>query len=216
MKEFRGILDLQVDSVLSALKAQQDIRCREIESAAGRKVAQLLSDSHRRMRQRVHKAIDEERRRRETSLLDARHRIETAGRRRVQQEYRRFLHDAVPLLIAELGARWRDGVSRRRWCETVIGEALGRLPADPWTVEHPEDWSSEDTQWLEEAFRARGLPKPVLHEDAGIAAGLRVRLGSACLDATVDGLTADARAVEGRLLAAWERQASERREDADV
>jgi hypothetical protein len=53
----------------------------------------------------------------------------------------------------------------------------------------------------------------VLLEDAGIIAGLRVRLGSACLDATIDGLLvlADTRAVEGRLLAAWER-----REDAHV
>jgi hypothetical protein len=211
MNEFRGILDLQVESVLGALKAQQDFRCREIENATGRKAEQLLSDSRSRMRQRVHKAVVEERRRRETSLLDARHRIETAGRRKVQEQYRRFLHAAVPMLTAELGERWHDSESRRSWCEMVVGEAAARLPAEPWTVEHPRGWSGEDAKWLEQAFAARGLPKPVLDEDAGITAGLRVRLGSACLDATVDGLMADTRAVEGRLLAAWER-----REDANV
>jgi hypothetical protein len=211
MNEFRGILDLQVESVLSALKAQQGFRCREIENATGRKVEQLLSDSRTRMRQRVHKAVVEERRRRETSLLDARHRIETAGRRKVQAQYRRFLHEAVPMLTAELGERWHDSESRRSWCEMVIGEAVSRLPAEPWTVEHPRDWSSEDTKWLEQTFAAGGLPKPALNVDAGITAGLRVRLGSACLDATVDGLMADTRAMEGRLLAAWER-----REDASV
>jgi hypothetical protein len=168
------------------------------------------------MRQRVHKAVVEERRRRETSLLDTRHRIETAGRHRVQQQYRRFLHEAIPLLRTELGQRWQDSESRRAWCDMVIGEAAVWLPEDPWTVEHPRDWSGEDTKWLEQAFRDRGLPKPVLHEDDGIVAGLRVRLGSACLDATVDGLMADTRAVEGRLLAAWERQAPRRREDANV
>ena len=211
MNEFRGILDLQVESVLSVLKARRDMRCREIESATGRRAEQLLSDSRQRMRQRVHKAVVEERRRRETALLDVRHRIETAGRRKVQQEYRRFLHEAMPLLTADLRKRWCDEESRRTWCEMVISEAVSWLARDPWTVEHPGGWSSEDTKWLEQAFAARELPKPVLLEDAGIIAGLRVRLGSACLDATIDGLLADTRAVEGRLLAAWER-----REDAHV
>ena len=115
MNEFRGILDLQVEAVLSALKAQQDRRCREIEGATGRQSEQLLSDSRRRVRQRVHKAVVEERRHRETALLDARHRIETAGRRKVQQRYRTYLHEAVPLLTAELGERWRHDESRRTW-----------------------------------------------------------------------------------------------------
>jgi hypothetical protein len=216
MNEFRGILDLQVEAVLSALKAQQDRRCREIERENDRQSEQLLSDSRRRVRQRVHKAVVEERRHRETALLDARHRIETAERRKVQQHYRTYLHEAVPLLTAELGERWRHDDSRRTWCEMVNGEAAGWLASDPWTVEHPGDWSGEDTDWLEQAFTARGLPKPVLSEDAGITAGLRVRLGSACLDATIDGLISNIHAVEGRLLAAWERQAPERGDDANV
>lgn len=216
MNEFRGILDLQVESVLSALKAQQDLRCREIESATSRRAEQLTSDSRQRMRQRVHMAVVEERRRRETALLDARHRIETAGRRRIQQQYRQFLHEAIPLLTAELGKRWRDEESRRSWCEMVISEAAGWLPEEPWTIEHPRDWLSVDAKWLEQVLEARRLPKPVLHEDDAITAGLRVRFGSACLDATVDGLMTDIRAVEGRLLAAWERGTPERGEDVNV
>jgi hypothetical protein len=205
MNTIRSILDLQVETVLRALKAQQDVRCRRIESVARRRAEKLLSDSRRRMRQRVHEAIVEERRRRETALLDARHRIETAERLAVRRQYRGFLQEAVPLLAADLQERWLDAGSRRSWCEMVIDEAAARLATDPWTVEHPGAWSRDDTAWLEQAFAAHGLPSPVLLEDAAIAAGLRVRLGSACVDATVDGLMADIRAVEGRLLAAWER-----------
>jgi hypothetical protein len=215
MKTFRGILDLQVESVLGALKAEQDRRCREIEGAASRKAEQLLAESRDRMRKRMHKAVAEERQRRETALLDARHRIETAGRRRVQRHYREFLHAASPRLTAEMEARWRDEASRRAWCEMAIGEAADRLAGDPWTVEHPVAWAGEDTKWLEQAFQARELPKPGLVEDVGIAAGLRIRLGPACLDATVEGLMASIAAVEGRLLAAWERQMPEHREDAN-
>lgn len=205
MNTFRGILDLQVESVLAALKGQQEGRCRVIEHAAARRVEQLLSDSRRRMRQRVHKAVAEERQRRETALLDARHRIETARRREVQRQYRKILHDAVPLLRAELGQRWRDDESRRSWCEMLIDEAADTLSREPWTIEHPAGWSAKDTRWIGQAFAERGLPEPELLEDADIAAGLRIRLGTACLDATVDGLMADIHAVEGQLLAAWER-----------
>ena len=216
MNSFRGILDLQVESVLRALRAQQDMRCRGIESAAERRVEKLLSDSRQRMRQRVHKAVVEERRRRETALLDARHRIETARRLGVQQQYRKFLQEAAPLLAAELEERWHDSGLRHSWCEMAVGEAAARLANEPWTVEHPRAWSGEDTAWLEQAVAAHGLPKPVLLEVAAITAGLRVRLGSACLDATIDGLMADTRAVEGRLLAAWERRLPKRTEAADV
>ena len=115
MNTFEGIVDLQAQSVIDALRAQQQRRCREIEIDASQKAQQLLSDSRRRMRERVHKAVAEERQRREAALLDSRHRIETAGRRRVQQHYREFLHEAMPLLKDELQKRWSDTAARRAW-----------------------------------------------------------------------------------------------------
>lgn len=215
MNGFRSILDLQVGSVLDALRAQQDRRCREIMSSASRKAAQLLADSRRRMRERVHAAVVEERQRHETALLESRHRIETAARRAVQQHYREFLHDTVPLLGEELERRWRDPQTRRAWCEMLIGEAADRIDATTWTVEHAGDWSRDDTRWLEQAFAARELPPPELHEDPDIVAGLRVRLGPACLDATRDGLLADRHAVEAMLLAALERRLLRQREQTN-
>ena len=215
MNRVSSILDLQLRSVLDALKAQQDRRRREIEIAAARKAQQLLADSRQRMRERVHKAVVEERQHRETALLESRHRIETALRRRVQQQYRGFLHDAAPLLGAELERRWRDDASRRAWCEMLITEAADRLPLVRWTIEHPGDWRGDDIRWLEQVFQKRGLPRPERREDAGIVAGLRIRLGTACLDATRDGLLASRHAVEARLLAAWERQQARDREAAN-
>lgn len=215
MNTFRGILDLQVRSVLDALQAQQNSRCREIESTAARKAEQLLADTRRRVRERVHRAVTEERQRRDTALLECRHRIETGRRRRVQEHYRTFLQDAEPLLRAELEQRWRDEASRRSWCEMLLGEAADRLPGDRWTTEHPGNWSGSDTRWLEQAFAARELPTPELVEDADIAAGLRIRLGPACLDGTLDGLLANRHAADARLLAAWERELRREREDTN-
>jgi hypothetical protein len=206
MTSFRGVLDLQAETVVDALKAQRDARCREIESAAAHKAEQLLAESRHRLRERIHESVVEERQRRETALLDSRHRIETADRRRVQQHYRTFLQEATPQLREELQRRWGDAGTRRSWCDMLIGEAADRLAAEPWTVEHPGDWSDEDVRWLERAFVERGLPAPELREDAAITAGLRLRLEGACFDATLDGLMANLHAVEARLLAAWERE----------
>ena len=97
----------------------------------------------------------------------------------------------------------------------VIGQAADRLAAEPWTIEHPAGWPGEDAAWIEQTMKQRGLPPPVLHEDTGITAGLRVRLGSACLDATIEGLLCNRREVEGRLLAAWERQLPKQAEAAN-
>lgn len=206
MTGFGGVLDLQVRSVLEVLRAQRDRRCREIQHAAARRAEQLLADSRRRMRERVHRAVVEERQRRETALLDARHRIETARRKAVQAHYREFLQEAAPLLLAELEQRWRDAAARRDWCAAAIGEASDRLPGARWAVEHPADWTPDDAQWLAQAFVDSGLPQPESGEDAAISAGLRIRFGGACLDATLEGLLANRPAVEARLLAAWERQ----------
>lgn len=206
MNDFPGVLQRQVESVTDALRAQRDARCRQIESDTARKAEQLLADSRRRMRERVHKAVGEERQRRETALLDSRHRIETAGRQRVQQQYRAFLKEALPQLRDELGRRWRDAGARRAWCDMLLTDAADRLAAERWTVEHPGDWSPDDTRWLERAFAERGLPAPELREEPSISAGLRLCLDGARLDATLDGLMANRHAVEAQLLAAWERE----------
>jgi len=205
MNDFRGVLDLQVQSLLDALRMQREVRCREIESAAGRRCRQLLADSRRKLRARLHEAVAEERRRRDAELLQALHRLETEAKRRVQRQYRDLLHDAWPELVGELQRRWSTAAERRAWCEMAIDEARDRLAAERWQLQIPASWRDADTRWLRRAFRARGLPVPALQTDAAIGAGLRIRLGSAVLDATLEGLLARRAAVESRLLAAWER-----------
>jgi hypothetical protein len=87
----------------------------------------------------------------------------------------------------------------------LIDEAGKKLFPGGWIVEVPESWGDADTSWLLEAFGRCGLVAPALQIDTGIRVGLRIRMDSACLDATPDGLLADRSAVEARLLAEWER-----------
>lgn len=209
MNDFRGVLSLQVESLLEAVRAQQESRCREIESAAQQRAERLLRDSRRELRERQRQAVEEERRRRESALLEAQQRSETAERRRVQARYEQLLRDAWPELTAELEQRWSNTEDRRSWCEMLIDEAERILSAQGWTIEHPAAWSKKDTAWLTQLLKTRGLPSPSFHGDSGIKAGLRIRLETACLDGTIDGLLARRTAIEAKLLAAWERQARE-------
>ena len=209
MNDFPGILSLQVESLLEAVRARQENQCRQIESAAKQRAERLLRESRRALRERLRQAVNEERRRRASALLEARQRMETVQRRQVQAHYEQLLRNIWPELIKELEHRWSNTEDRRSWCEMLIDEAERLLSAQGWTIEYPEAWSKKDADWLAQLLKKRGLPDPSLRGDPGIKAGLRIRLETACLDGTIDGLLARRTAVEAKLLAAWERQARE-------
>lgn len=205
MTGVRGILELQVEALLTALHAQRDARCREIDGEAAQKSQRLLRDSRIKLRQRLREAVNDERRQRETALLEAHHCLETAERRAMLKRYQHFLDAAWPELLAALNRRWHDTESRHDWCEMLLDEAGEKLVRGSWIVEVPGSWGDDDTRRVLEAFERRGFVTPTLRIDTAMQAGLRIRMGSACLDATPDGLLANRSAVEARLLAEWER-----------
>ena len=207
MTGFHGVLSQQVDSLLKALRAQQENRCQQIEFAAKQKAERLLRESRSNLHERLRQAVDEERTRRESALLEARQRLETAERREVQARYEQFLRDAWPALTEELERRWSNAEDRESWCDMLIDEAASVLAARSWTIEHPETWAEAETRWLIQLFTRRGLPKPSCRGDSGIRAGLRIRQETACVDGTIEGLLARRASVEAQLLAAWEREA---------
>ena len=207
MNDFVGVLRLQVEALLEALRRQQESRCRELIGEAEARARDLLRDSRRRLRERGRQAVDEERRRREAALKMARHRIRAAESQKVQALYRDLLRQASPALVTELERRWSSAVSRRAWCEKLLDEARASLGNDTWTIEHPDTWSAADTRWLTGAIKDRDLPTPSYCADSHSSAGLRFINGTACLDGTIEGLLTRRSRIEGRLLAAWERQA---------
>lgn len=208
MSGFHGLLALQVDALLQALRKQQEFRCRQRTSDAEKKATALLQDSRHKLRERVHEAVLEERKRRETALLEARNRLQTAERRKRQLYYDELLQRAWPQLLAELQRRWSDPRCRSEWCEMLLAEAAQVLPTSAWRIEHPTSWSAADSRWLLQRIEARELPPPALQADPGIAAGLKVLCGTACLDGSIRGLLVRTDFVQARLLAAWERELS--------
>ena len=206
MTDVRSVLELQVESIISALRAQRDRRCREIAGESRNRNRQLLQSARERMRQRLHRAVDEERRHRADALLRARQRIDSNQRRNLLACYREYLREVWPLLVAELEQRWSDDEGRRLWCEMAIREACMSLPHEVWIVELPGTWPASDNAWLMSAFSGHELPEPELRIGNGLPPGVRIRCGDACLDATLDGLLDRRTEIEARLLAGWESQ----------
>ena len=207
MTEFRGVLSLQVDSILERLRQRKDSRCGELIRQAEAQARDLVQRHRRELYQRAHEAVDEERLRRGKTLQQTRHRIGAAEGQKVQALYADLLSRGWPELIAELEGRWQEPAARRAWCGKLLDDAARAFAAAVWTIEHPGDWTERDADWLTETLGERGIPIPKYRHDEASSAGLRIIHGTACLDGTIDGLLADRTGVEARLLAAWERHA---------
>jgi hypothetical protein len=104
------------------------------------------------------------------------------------------------LLSAALSGRWREPAGRRRWAEAHLGRALAALPCDRWEISHAPGWPEDERQAVREWVAARGGPEIAFTADATFTAGFRVRAGHNTLDATHEGLLAERKAIEGRLL----------------
>jgi len=205
MSDFDGVLNLQVDAVVGALRAHREQRCRELLRDAEYRAHALQTESRQQLRARVSEAIAEERKRRAVALREAANRIRAAQRRSTQAFYENLLAEAWPGLIAELEARWADTESRRAWCRMLVADAASRLGSRTWTIEHAAAWSASDSAWLSELLADHDHPEAALEVDADLRAGLRIREQSSCLDGSIDGLLRSRGAIEGQLLAAWER-----------
>jgi vacuolar-type H+-ATPase subunit E/Vma4 len=206
MNRFEGVLGVQTRALVDVLRKQQETRCREIIAAAEQQAKQAVQQAREKLRKRQRDALDEERQRRQHELLVAASRIESHARRRAFARYEQVLGEAWPRLAEALGSRWADGDGRRAWCELIVTEAAATLSPGEWLVEHPDAWSADDRKAVEAQAAERGIPVPAFSDDASIAAGLRIRAGSACLDGTDRGLLASREDVEALLLACWEEQ----------
>ena len=204
MSDFPGIVALQADKLVEALRSHGESRCRELQQDAGRRAEALLGDSRRKLLARGRQAVAEERLRRVAALQQARNRVQAEGDRRRQQLYATVLREGWPLLVRELQQRWASENGRRAWCRSVLDEAVAALPPDGWSIEHPQDLPADDCRWLAGRLGTLDVRNAALHGDSGCPAGLRITRESACVDATIDGLLRQRERIEGQLLAAWE------------
>lgn len=189
------------EALLELISQTREQRSATILEQARVQARERVCNAFQEARRRVTHAIAAERQRAAARLARQEAQLETHDRRRYQDAVQHLLARARYRLDTALLARWAQADSRRLWLEQLLEQAVQRLPASPWTVEHPADWDvTEIRHWQERITALSGRP-PDTRTRTGLRAGVRILAGGVCLDGSLDGLLSDEGAVQARLLA---------------
>lgn len=192
--------------LLGVVEAYREQECRRLLEGAEQEARELLQQAYRKVRRHLHRRVVAERSRARARIEAAQAEQTTRERMSRERWHLVLLETAWPRLEKALLERWGRPDDRREWVSHFVGEALATVPRQAWTIQHAPDLDSA----YQEAVRAELTPKlehaPIFRADPKIRAGLIIRSGDAVLDATLDGLLADRRRMEARLLALLGRE----------
>jgi vacuolar-type H+-ATPase subunit E/Vma4 len=210
MNDVESLLEAQTTALLRRLGREQESRTRHIRDEAATQAADIVRRARAEARTRVHQAVVDTRREDEMALARQRAALDTQARRSRQATLRELLDRAWQALPSALQSRWLDAAARERWCDAACVAASRSL-------RHLDRLQVEvDPQWLAEVgplvrSRLEGSSQVDIVATDSLGAGLRIRAGDACIDATVAGLLAARERIASELLAEFERQAAARR-----
>jgi hypothetical protein len=201
-----SIVQAQTDALLRRVAREQEMRCRRARDAAEEQARSIVTRAWQEARARLRQAAAEERRAVAKALADRRAALETAQRQREQAVLRALMDESWHGLPAALDAEWRSAEGRRDWCTATCALALKALNlGQAFTVEVDPATPGDAAEHVEETLRRAGVPQVAIKVVESLGAGLRIRSGRACVDATVPGLLASRERIESELLAELER-----------
>jgi hypothetical protein len=198
-----SVLDLQTGKLLQRVARHREERCRELREAAAAEVRGIVRSARAEARAAVHAAVLQERARLAEGARQAEANAALEVRRRAQEETRELLGELWTGIESVLAARWRNEESRRAWIEAALTEAGLLLGGRAWTIERSPRWPESESRTAEALARQRGASAVDWVSDERLSAGLRVRAGSASLDASIAGLLARREEVESAFLAEY-------------
>ncbi|MBK7901645.1 MAG: hypothetical protein IPJ97_00885 [Proteobacteria bacterium] len=210
MNDVESLLEAQTTALLRRLGRERESRTRHIRDEAGTQAVDIVRRARVEARTRVHQAVVDTRREDEMALARRRAALDTQARRSRQATLRDLLDRAWQALPAALQSRWLDAAARERWCDAACMSASRSL-------RHLDRLQVEvDPQWLAHVgplvrSRLDGQSNVAVTATDGLGAGLRIRAGDACIDATIAGLLAARERIASELLAEFESQAAARR-----
>ena len=204
----QSIVQAQTEALLRRLAREQESRCRRTLDAAREQARSIVARAWEEARTRLRQAVDEERRAVDKALADRRASLETVRRRAEQSVLRELMDAAWSDLPQTLAASWARPERRRDWCDAAGRLAARTIPGGAGFVIELDASEPEETGRIAAAALDGSAGGAVeIRGFASLGAGLRIRSGRACVDATVPGLLASRERVESELLAGLERLA---------
>lgn len=203
MNDTGAIVDRQVDRMVRLVRRYEASEIEKILDRAYATARERVRAARRDARQRVHEAVGELRSEMDTALTRIRAGDEARMRRHELGMARLVLAEGHEVLARSVRARWQDPPLRDAWVSSLLEQATAVLPAGEWEVEHAADWPDDEREAFSARVREATGQTPKLDARDDIAAGLRIGIGGASLDATLDGLLARGEELEARLLAEY-------------
>jgi hypothetical protein len=202
-------LESQAQALLDLVEADRARQVAAILDEARGRAATLRSQAHAEARKRMREAFAEQRALHRERLAAAQARLATQRRLHEQQRTAALLQRAWGRLPGELVQLWRAPASRAAWVAMVTAAARARMARGPWRIVHAPDWPVAEQRALRAAWSVGPDAAPAFEADAQIRAGLKVAAGGNLIDGTLDGLLADRRDIESRLLRQLESATAE-------
>lgn len=197
-------VDTPREALIELIAETRNARSAEILDQAQDQARERIRATFKEARQRVTRAIEAERSRAHSLLAVNAARLETHNRQRYQDAVQHMLSRTRHRLGAALCSRWEQPDSRRLWLDNLLEQALRKLPAAAWKIDHPVGWDVTEIDHWSEKIKLRTGSVSALQPDAKMPAGLHIQAGGASLDGSLNGLLADERAVQAKLLAQLE------------
>jgi vacuolar-type H+-ATPase subunit E/Vma4 len=194
-------LNTQAEALLlQRVTDDRERRCTGIRAAAESQAKQIVRSARTEARNNVHNAVIQERARMDLGLRQATARADIEVRRRERQKSRELLEQMWAAIADSLESRWREPALRRAWIDAAMSQAGALLSGRAWLIEVGSDWTEQERGDLTDRARGRGARTVEWSLHAAMPAGLKIRAGSVCVDATVPGLLAQRDAIEAAFL----------------
>ena len=207
----QSIVEAQTEALLRRLAREQESRCRRTLDAAHEQARAIVARAWEEARVRLRQAVEEERRAVDKALADRRASLETVRRRAEQSVLRELMDSAWTELPRTLAAAWDRPELRREWCQAACRLATRTVPRGASFIVELDDTESVETSRIAVAgLNGDSGSQVETRRIAALGAGLRIRSGRVCVDATVLGLLATRERIESELLAELERLAEQR------
>jgi hypothetical protein len=196
-------LDTEARALLQRVTEDSDRRCAVLRAAADSQAKQIVASARAKARSNVSTAVTQERTRIDLGLRQAAARADIEVRRQERVKSRELLEQMWAAISGVLEDRWRQPAMRRAWVDVVASQAGAMLAGRAWLIEIGSEWTEQERGEFTARARGRGAGTVEFSLQAEVPAGLKIRAGSVCVDATIPGLLAQRDAIEAAFLAEY-------------
>ncbi len=199
----KGELEAQSEALLQRVLADRDRRCAELDAASQAHAKEIVASARADARGKLHTAVTQERVRMDLGMRQATARADIEVRRQERQKSRELLEQMWGAIAGALDRRWREPTFRRVWIDAAVNQAAALVPARAWIIEVGSNWTEHERAELTDRAHLRGAGPVQYSLSDTMPAGLKIRAGGVCVDATVPGLLVERDAIEAAFLAEY-------------